>query len=49
MTGYTEDHAKSGLDAPLPEIECWRNQFPGYEIDDRHSGIHGGLSQNGTS
>ena len=32
MSDYTEDHAKSGIDAPLPEIECWPNQFPGYEI-----------------
>jgi 7-cyano-7-deazaguanine reductase len=32
MTGYTDDHAKSGLEAQLPEIECWPNQFPGYEI-----------------
>ncbi len=30
---YTEDHAKSGLDAPLPEIETWLNQFGGYEIE----------------
>ncbi len=29
---YTEDHAKSGLDAKCPEIECWPNQFPGYEV-----------------
>ena len=29
---YTLDHAKSGLDAELPEIECWPNQFPGYEV-----------------
>lgn len=29
---YTPDHAKSGLDADFPEIECWPNQFPGYEI-----------------
>ena len=29
---YTEEHAESGLDAPLPEIETWANQFPGYEI-----------------
>ena len=29
---YTEEHAESGLDAPLPEIETWPNQFPGYEI-----------------
>jgi len=32
VTDYTEDHAKSGIDAALPEIECWPNQFPGYEI-----------------
>ncbi|MEO6829727.1 MAG: preQ(1) synthase [Acidobacteriaceae bacterium] len=29
---YTDDHAKSGLDFPFPEIETWPNQFPGYEI-----------------
>jgi 7-cyano-7-deazaguanine reductase len=29
---YTEDHAEAGLDAKLPEIETWPNQFPGYEI-----------------
>ena len=28
---YT-DHAASGIEAPLPEIECWDNQFPNYEI-----------------
>ncbi|HYR44799.1 MAG TPA: preQ(1) synthase [Terriglobia bacterium] len=29
---YTEQHAKSGINAELPTIECWPNQFPGYEI-----------------
>ena len=32
MTGYTEEHARSGIDAPLPDIECWPSQYPGYEI-----------------
>jgi 7-cyano-7-deazaguanine reductase len=32
MTGYTEDHARAGIDAPLPEIECFKNQFKDYEI-----------------
>lgn len=32
MAEYTEQHARSGIDAELPEIECWPNQFPGYEI-----------------
>ncbi len=32
MAGYTEDHARSGINAELPEIECWPNQFPGYDI-----------------
>lgn len=32
MPDYTEDHARSGIDAELPEIECWPNQFPGYQI-----------------
>ena len=31
-TGYTDDHAKSGLDTKFPPIETWRNQFPKYEI-----------------
>ena len=33
MRNYTEDHAKAGIDAPLPDIECWENQYPGYEIE----------------
>jgi 7-cyano-7-deazaguanine reductase len=31
-TRYTQQHAKAGLTAKLPEIETWPNQFPGYEI-----------------
>jgi 7-cyano-7-deazaguanine reductase len=31
---YTDDHAASGVDAPLPEIETWPNQYrTGYEIE----------------
>jgi 7-cyano-7-deazaguanine reductase len=33
MRSYTEDHARSGIDAPLPVIECWENQYSGYEIE----------------
>jgi 7-cyano-7-deazaguanine reductase len=29
---YTEQHARAGVDAPLPDIECWENQYAGYEI-----------------
>ena len=29
---YTPEHAKAGLDAELPEIETFPNQFPAYEI-----------------
>lgn len=32
MAEYTEEHAKSGINTALPDIECWPNQFPGYEI-----------------
>lgn len=32
MTEYTDEHATSGISAVLPDIECWPNQFPGYEI-----------------
>lgn len=31
---YTDEHAAAGVDAPLPEIETWPNQFhTGYEIE----------------
>jgi len=30
--GYTEQHARAGIKARLPELEGWPNQFPGYEI-----------------
>lgn len=32
MKRYTDRHATSGIDAKLPAIETWRNQYPGYEI-----------------
>jgi 7-cyano-7-deazaguanine reductase len=32
-TGYTDDHASAGIDAALPEIDTWPNQFPDYEIE----------------
>ena len=30
---YTDEHAQAGVDAPLPEIETWPNQYAGYEIE----------------
>jgi 7-cyano-7-deazaguanine reductase len=30
---YTDEHARAGIQAHLPEIETWSNQFPGYEIE----------------
>lgn len=32
MAEYTEEHARAGLDAELPPIETWPNQYPDYEI-----------------
>ena len=32
MPEYTDEHARSGIDAPLPKIECFENQFRNYEI-----------------
>ena len=29
---YTPRHAASGIQAKLPALECWPNQYPGYEI-----------------
>ncbi len=31
-TGYTDDHAASGLDHTFPSIDTWPNQFQAYEI-----------------
>lgn len=30
---YTDEHAESGVQADLPEIETWPNQFGQYEIE----------------
>jgi 7-cyano-7-deazaguanine reductase len=32
MASYTPEHARSGLDASLPPLASFPNQFPGYEI-----------------
>ena len=32
MLGYTDEHARAGIDTPLPKIECFENQFRNYEI-----------------
>lgn len=29
---YSERHARSGIQASLPKIETWANQYKGYEI-----------------
>jgi 7-cyano-7-deazaguanine reductase len=30
---YTDEHAAAGVNAPLPEIETWPNQYANYEIE----------------
>jgi 7-cyano-7-deazaguanine reductase len=30
--GYSDRHAAAGISAKLPDIECWPNQFPAYDI-----------------
>jgi 7-cyano-7-deazaguanine reductase len=32
VADYTEEHARAGIRAALPSIECWPNQFAGYDI-----------------
>ena len=32
MSGYEEEHARSGINTPLPKIDCFKNQFKNYEI-----------------
>ncbi|MFH0772244.1 MAG: preQ(1) synthase [Candidatus Omnitrophota bacterium] len=29
---YTDEHSNSGINDELPGIDCWPNQFNGYEI-----------------
>ena len=36
MPSYTEQHARAGIGARLPQIETWPNQFPGYTITTRY-------------
>lgn len=35
MPDYTSEHARAGIDAKLPALETWPNQFPGYTITTR--------------
>lgn len=35
MADYTVEHARAGIDAKLPKLETWPNQFPGYIITTR--------------
>ena len=32
MSAYTGEHAQAGIDAELPALETWPNQFKGYRI-----------------
>jgi len=32
MPEYTQEHARAGIDVELPKIECFENQFKGYEV-----------------
>lgn len=36
MSVYTSAHARAGIDAKLPTLETWPNQFPGYTITTRY-------------
>jgi 7-cyano-7-deazaguanine reductase len=36
MPGYTQQHAKAGIQVKLPQLETWPNQFSGYIIRTRY-------------
>lgn len=36
MPEYTEEHARAGIQARLPKLEVWPNQYPGYIITTRY-------------
>jgi 7-cyano-7-deazaguanine reductase len=44
---YTDEHARAGVDAALPEIETWPNQYAGLRDRDRHAGVHFRVPQDG--
>lgn len=35
MPDYTAEHSRAGINAKLPALESWPNQFPGYVITTR--------------
>src|SRR6202171_4272386 len=35
MDAYTDEHAAAGIRTPLPKLDTWPNQFPGYTITTR--------------
>lgn len=35
MADYTDEHARAGINAKLPQIETWENQYTGYVITTR--------------
>ena len=35
MADYTSEHAQAGVDADLPAIETWPNQYAGYRVEAR--------------
>jgi 7-cyano-7-deazaguanine reductase len=36
MPEYTDEHARAGINAKLPQLEVWPNQYPGYVITTRY-------------
>ena len=36
MPEYTVEHARAGIQAKLPKLEIWPNQYPGYVITTRY-------------
>jgi len=36
MADYTDEHARAGINAKLPKLDTWPNQFPGYVITTRY-------------
>ena len=33
ISTYTDEHAEAGVNAELPDIEVWPNQYRGYQIE----------------
>ena len=45
MADYTDEHARAGIDAKLPKLEAWPNQYPSYVITTKFPEVEAKMAQ----